>query len=156
VPKLVASAVWRVRPDVVVAVDGRFGEPIDTYVNGSQVWLREDGPEGVMLEWRLHPVPGYRRPGGVGTDEVFSATALALADGGTPPAGLDDLWDGLEAFPAYDDVVDPQALAEAATASLGIPPDAFGLVDHERIASEWEHTSRNVSITARLLAQLIE
>ena len=146
-PKLVASAVWRVRPDVVVAVDGRFGEPIDAYVNGSQVWLREDGPQGVMLEWRLHPVPGYRRPGSIGTDEVFSAAALALAEGGTPPAGLDDLWDGLEAFPAYDDVVDPQALAVAATASLGIPPDAFGLVDHERIAYLSGNTRAGTSLS---------
>jgi hypothetical protein len=156
VPKLVASAVWRVGPDLVVALDGRFGEPIDAYVNGSQVWLREDGPEGVMLEWRLHPVPGYRRPSGTGTYEVFSATALALAQRATPPAALDDVWDGLEAFPAYDDVVDPEALAVATSASLGIPPDAYGLVDHERIASDWEQSSRNVSITARLLAQLIE
>jgi hypothetical protein len=152
----VASAVWRVRPEVVVALDDRFGEPVDAYVNGSQVWLREDGPGGVMLEWRLHPVAGYHRPAGAGTYEVFSATALALATGETPPATLDKLWDGLEAFPAYADIIDPESLAAAAAEAIGIPPDACGLVDHESIASEWEQTHGTVSIAAKLLAQLSE
>ena len=61
-PRLVAAAVWQARPEVIVALDDRFGEPVDAYVNGSQVWLREDGPGGMVLEWRLHPVAGYRRP----------------------------------------------------------------------------------------------
>jgi hypothetical protein len=95
---LVAAAMWRVRPEVVVALDDRFGEPVDAYVNGSQVWLREDGPGGIVLEWRLHPVADYRRPANAGTYEVFSATSLALATGGTPPARLEELWDGLEVF----------------------------------------------------------
>jgi hypothetical protein len=154
VARRIASAVWRARPEVVIALDGRFGEPIDAYVNGSQVWLREDGPGGVTLEWRLHPVAGYRRPARTATYEVFSATALALATDETPPAALDELWDGLEAFPAYADVIDPQSLAVAGADALGIPPDAYGLVDHERIASEWEKTNGTVSISARLFAQL--
>ena len=87
--RLVATAVWRARPPVIVALDDRFGEPLDAYVNGSQVWLRDDGPGGAVLEWRLHPVAGYQRPAGTGVYEVFSATALALATGGTPPAPLE-------------------------------------------------------------------
>jgi hypothetical protein len=151
---LVAASVWRARPEVIVGLDDRFGEPVDAYVNGSQVWLREDGPGGVVLEWRLHPIAGYRRPAGVGTYEVFSAAALALATGGTPPAPLDGLWEGLEVFAAYGDDLEPQPLAAAATAALGIEPDAFGLVDHEAIAEEWERTSGAVSIVADLLRQL--
>jgi hypothetical protein len=152
--RLLATAVWRARPDVVVALDDRFGEPVDAYVNGSQVWLRDDGPGGVVLEWRLHPVAGYQRPPGTGVYEVFSATALALATGGTPPAPLEALWDGLEAFPAYGDEVEPSPLAVAAGQALTIEPDAFGLVDHDAIAETWERSRGAVSIVDDLLRQL--
>src|ERR1700728_3921297 len=100
VARLVPAALWRVRPEVIVALDDRFGEPVDAYVNGAQVWLRDDGPGGITLEWRLHPVAGYRRPPRTGTYEVFAGVALALATGATPPAPLSDLWEGLEVFPA--------------------------------------------------------
>jgi hypothetical protein len=154
VARLVAAAVWRARPDVIVSLDDRFGEPVDAYVNGSQVWLRDDGPGGVTLEWRLHPVARYRRPKATGTYEVFAATALALSTGASPPAPLDELWDGLEAFAAYGDDIEPQPLALAGTVALGIEPDACGLVDHETIAAEWERTSGGVSVVADLLRQL--
>src|SRR5437773_3859540 len=108
-----ASCVWRATPAVIAALDERFGEPVDAYVNGSQVWLREDGPGGVTLEWRLHPVAGYRRPEGVDTYDVFPGTALALATGGRPPAEVTGLWEGLEAFAAYGDEVEPATLAAA-------------------------------------------
>jgi hypothetical protein len=154
VAALVASAVWRARPDVIVALDDRFGEPVDAYVNGSQVWLREDGPAGETLEWRLHPVAGYERPAGVGTYEVFSATALALGTGATPPAPLEALWEGLEVFAAYGDDIEPQPLVAAAVHALGLEPDAFGLVDHDVIADAWERAAGGVSIVALLLGQL--
>jgi hypothetical protein len=153
----VATCVWRARPDLIIALDDRFGEPVDAYVNGSQVWLRDDGPGGVTLEWRLHPVAGYRRPPKVGTYEVFSAASLALATGATPPAPLDALWDGLEVFVAYSadaPAVEPAPLAAAATEALGLAPDASGLVDHGPIGDRWEHSERTVSIIDDLFAQL--
>ena len=58
-----------------------FAASPDTYVNGSQVWLRDDGPAGEALEWRLHPVAGYRRPDGLATEEVFDTVTAALAQG---------------------------------------------------------------------------
>lgn len=152
--RLVPTALWRARPEVVIALDDRFGEPVDAYVNGSQVWLREDGPGGMTLEWRLHPVGGYRRPEGVGTYEVFPATALALATGATPPAPLTQLWEGLEVFPAYGDETEPHPLAAAAAGVLGITPDASGLADHEAIAEAWERSGRAISIVGELFAQL--
>ncbi|MCU4186916.1 hypothetical protein K6U06_21300 [Acidiferrimicrobium sp. IK] len=154
---MVATCVWRATPELIVALDDRFGEPVDAYVNGSQVWLRDDGPGEVTLEWRLHPVAGYRRPPKVGTYEVFSATSLALATGAEPPAPLDQLWDGLEVFVAYGDqapAVEPAPLAAAAAAALGIAPDASGLVDHGPLGDEWERTGGKVSVIAGLLAQL--
>lgn len=152
-PRLTPTCIWRLSPELVVALDDRFGEPVDAYVNGSQVWLRDD-LDGVTVEWRLHPVPGYQRPAGVDTYEVFSATALALATGATPPAPLDRLWDGLEAFPAYGDEVEPAPLAAATTEALGLPPDASGLVDHQSIGDRWERSGRRTSIVDELIAQL--
>ena len=88
---LTPTCVWRATAAVVVALDERFGEPVDAYVNGSQVWLRDDGPGGVALEWRLHPVAGFRRPEGIDTHELFAVTAHAIATGAEPPAPLDAL-----------------------------------------------------------------
>jgi hypothetical protein len=77
----VASCVWLISGELVLALDEHLGEPLDTYVNGSQVWLRDDetlGTSAVGIEWRLHPVAGYRRPAGSTTEEVFAATVYAL------------------------------------------------------------------------------
>lgn len=152
--RLVAAAVWRIRPELVIALDERFGEPLDAYVNGSQVWLRDDGPEGMPFEWRLHPIAGYKRPPGSNTYELFSITALDLAMGRPPPAPPDELWDGLEVFAAYGDEIEPAPLVAAAVSALGLEPDAAGIVDHEAIADEWERSGRETSIIAGLLQQL--
>ena len=153
-PSLTATCVWRTTPELVVALDERFGEPMDAYVNGSQVWLREDGPGAIVIEWRLHPVAGYRRPPTVTTYDVFPTVALAVARGDEPPAPPEALWDGLEAFAAYGDEIEPATLAAAATEALGIAPDASGLADHGRIGEEWERTGGRVSIIHALLDQL--
>jgi hypothetical protein len=150
---LVPSCVWRATPELIVALAERFGVPHDAYVNGSQVWMRGDGPDGVTVQWRLHPVAGYQRPA-VDTYEVFEVVADALAAGTHSPAPLAQLWDGLEAFAAYGDEIEPATLAAACTASLGIAPDAAGLVDHDRIGDRWEHTGGKISIVAALFNEL--
>ena len=48
---LIPTVVWRCTPALVVALADRLGDPVDSYVNGSQVWLRDDGPGGITLEW---------------------------------------------------------------------------------------------------------
>lgn len=153
-PTLTPTCLWRTTPALIVALDDRFGEPVDAYVNGSQVWLRDDGPNETTIEWRLHPVAGFKRPPDVGTYEVFSAVALAVATGATPPAAPEQLWDGLEAFAAYGDEIEPAVLAAMATEALGIAPDAGGLVDHAAVGDEWERTGGAVSIVDGLLRQL--
>lgn len=153
-PRLVPTCVWKASPELLLRLDERFGEPVDTYVNGAQVWLRDDGPNGVAIEWRLHPVAGYRRPPGLETEEVFDVVTAALAAGGAPPVPLDRLWDGLEAFAAYDDEVEPATLAAACAASLGVDPDASGLADHDAVGDEWERSRGATSIVAALLDQL--
>jgi hypothetical protein len=153
---LVPTCVWRLTPDLLTALDDRFGEPVDAYVNGSQVWLRDDGPGGITLEWRLHPVPGFSRPRDVGTYELFEVTVAAVAAGTEPPAPLDALWEGLEAVAAYGEEVEPAPLALAVTEALGIAPDASGLADHARVGDEWERSGGRVSIVEALLSQLGE
>lgn len=151
---LTPTCVWRITPELVVALDERFGEPVDSYLNGSQVWLRDDGPGGIALEWRLHPVPGFRRPPEVDVYALFPVTALALSSSQEPPAPVETLWEGLEAFPAYGEEVEPSPLAVATTEALGLAPDGAGLVDHERIGDEWERTKGRSSIVEALLRQL--
>ena len=153
-PVLTPTCVWRATPELLIALDDRFGEPLDAYVNGSQVWLRDDGPGGIAIEWRLHPVAGYRRPPGVDTYEVFSTTALALAQATEPPAPIEALWDGLEAFAAHGDEVEPAPLAASCTEALGVEPDAHGLADHGAIGDAWERTGGGVSVVHLLLDQL--
>ena len=141
--------------ELAVALDARFGEPDDAYVNGSQVWLRDDGPGEATVEWRLHPVARYQRPDGLVTEEVFSTVALALATGADPPAPPQALWDGLEAFPIDDPTeIEPAVLAVSCTEALGITPDASGMVDHDSIGDAWERSEGDHSIIAALFEQL--
>lgn len=151
---LVPTCVWRATSDLVVALDERFGEPVDAYVNGSQVWLRDDGPGGATIEWRLHPVPGFEKPAGVTTYDLFPSVALAVARGDEPPAPVEALWDGLEAFPAYAAELEPATLAAAAAEVLGVAPEAVGLADHDAVGDEWERSGGRISIVAALLDQL--
>jgi hypothetical protein len=156
----VATAVWTISPTLVLALDAQLGLPVDSYVNGSQTWLVEGEP--VTLEWRLHPVAGYRAPAGVSPYDLWETVAGQLSAHADPHAlrlgdevrPLTGLWDGLECYAAYGDDIEPQQLASAATAHLARPPDRFGLVDHEVIGDEWERTGGAVSIVALLLAQL--
>jgi hypothetical protein len=150
----IAACVWRVSAELLIALDEHFSSPTDAYVNGSQVWLREDGPQGETLEWRLHPVSGYSRPNGMATDDVFDRVVFRLATGQDPVVGYDALWEGLEAFPAYGDDIEPARLAAACSAALGVAPDAFGLVDHDSIGDRWESANGKRSIIADLFEQL--
>ena len=157
-----ATCVWRVEATLVLALDERLGPPVDSYVNGTQTWLTDDGPGEATLEWRLHPVAGYRPPAGVSHYELWEHVVDALSAGTGPDAlelgsehrTLRSLWDGLECFAAYDEEIEPAPIAQAATDALHRAPDATGLVDHDRIGSAWEQAKGTVSITEMLLAEL--
>ena len=155
-----ATTVWTIRNELVLALDDNLGLPVDSYVNGSQTWLTER--DGVTLEWRLHPVAGYRLPKPLSHYDLWDAVTDGLRGGADPHAlslgdetrPLTSLWDGLECFAAHGDDVEPQRLAKLATEVLGLPPDRVGLVDHEQIGDAWEAKHGNVSIVALLLEQL--
>jgi hypothetical protein len=154
--ELVPTALWLASSALIVALDERLGEPIDSYVNGSQVWLRPDGPEGITLEYRLHPIGGYVKPKGMRTDRVLADIAIALATGETPQAEVAELWEGLEVFVAYDDEgpLEAAELARIGATVVGIDATAHGLVDHEGIALRWQHSERKTSIVGELCEQL--
>lgn len=151
--QLTPTCVWTISDELVVALDANLGEPVDTYVNGSQVWFRDPTDE-ITLQLRLHPVAGFRRPPGVEVHDLFSDVALAVAEGREPPAAPAALWDGLEAYPAFGEEVDVDVLAAWATDIVGIGPTASGVVDHGPIGEEWERSEGQTSIISALLAQL--
>ncbi len=164
-PDLVATTLWTITPALVTALDAHLDAPVDSYVNGSQVWLTAGGPGDVTLEWRLHPVAGYRTPRGLSHYDVWEAVvdALDVADPATAADAialgeetrpLTALWEGLECYCAHGDDLEPQPLARAVTAALGIEPDYFGLVDHEVVGAEFERTGGAVSLVALLVDQL--
>ncbi|MEX2254893.1 MAG: hypothetical protein WEC34_05600 [Acidimicrobiia bacterium] len=161
---LVPTVVWRATPAIVVALDERLGPPVDGYVNGTQTWLSDHGPGASTLEWRLHPVAGFRAPDGSGPYDLWDEVVGALAAGadhealalGNERRAISSLWDGLECFPAYGDEIEPATLAMAATEALGIPPDAAGLVDHDRIGAAWEDSEGRVSLTQMLFDELAD
>jgi hypothetical protein len=157
-----ATCVWRVDADVVQRLDEHLGPPVDSYVNGSQTWITENGPGGIGLEWRLHPVAGYRLPRDLSHYDLWEQIVASLSAGVDPDAltlgaearTLRSIWDGLECYAAYGDDVEPAPLARAATDALGRAPDATGLVDHDEIGSAWEHARGATSIVEMVFAQL--
>ena len=159
---LTATCVWHVDGALVLALDAMLGPPVDSYVNGSQTWLTEDDPAGVTLEWRLHPVAGFRAPKELSHYDLWEEVVGALSGGagpddlplGTTRRALATLWDGLECFAAYGDEIEPAPLASVATAALGRAPDATGLVDHDRVGAAWERAQGRASIAAMLFDEL--
>jgi hypothetical protein len=165
---LVPTAVWRISPELVLALDEHLGPPVDSYVNGSQTWLVGDvGDEdaddsAMMLEFRLHPVSGYRPAAGCSHYDIWESVVTQLTQGvdaqalhlGNEPRPLTGLWDGLEAFPAYGDEIEPAQLASLVTAALALAPDRTGLVDHQAIGDAWERANGKISIVGLLIDQL--
>ncbi len=157
-----ATCIWRVDPELVLALDERLGPPVDSYVNGSQTWITDDGPGGISLEWRLHPVAGYRLARDLSHYDLWEQVVAGLSAGVDPDAltvgsearTLRSLWDGLECFAAYGDDLEPAPLAQAATAALGRAPDAAGLVDHDEIGAAWEQAKGATSLVEMVFAQL--
>jgi hypothetical protein len=164
----VATTVWTISPELILALDEQLGIPVDSYVNGSQTWLTAaaragaaSDDDGIELEWRLHPVAGYVAPKPLSHYDVWEQVVHALSAGEDPHAlklgdetrPLTSLWDGLECYAPYDDL-EPVALSSLASEALGRVPDRAGLVDHDAIGDAWERAGGGVSLVALLLEQL--
>ena len=159
---LSATCVWTLDAALVLALDAELGPPVDSYLNGTQTWLTENGPGGIALEWRLHPVAEYRAPEQLSHYDLWEQVVAGLSSGvdadelplGMEHRALGSLWDGLECFAAYGDDIEPAPLAAGAGDTLGRAPDASGLVDHYRIGTAWEQSRGALSIVTMLLDEL--
>lgn len=157
-----ASAIWRADPTLVLALDEHLGPPVDSYVNGSQVWLVDAGPGGETLEFRLHPVAAFAPVPGVSHHDLWEEVVAAISRGDATDSlrladharSLAALWDGLEVFEAYDAGLEPAVIGGCAGRLIGRPADRVGLVDHTTIGGEWDRSGRTVSLFALLDAQL--
>ena len=155
---LAATALWDVTPALLLKLDATFGAPIDSYLNGSQVWLTADGPNEIMLEWRIHPVGGFQQPVGVSHYDVWETVIAAYSDDperttitfGTESRSLDSLWTGMECFAAYGDPLSTHDLIVCATNVLAFAPNMSGLVNHEQLGEQWFRSNRSLD-----LAQLV-
>ncbi|WCO67814.1 hypothetical protein PO878_03635 [Iamia majanohamensis] len=152
--ELIATCVWSASPDLLVAVHDHLGPPAHAYDNGSQAWLRDDGPDGVPVEWRLHPRPDLARPGRLSGYHLFPAVAGALARGEDPALDPTTVWCGLEAVPAFDDDVEPDTLAAHLGTILGWDPDAWGPLDRDELARRWERSHGDLDVVAWAVAHL--
>lgn len=150
--KLDPCAVWAFSPQLLLALQDNLGDPLDSYVNGSQVWFTDEGE--VTLEWRLHPAAGYQRPPGMATTAVFPSIVMAVANEVQPPLDPVKVWGGLELFIAFEGDFEPAELAAIGERKLTMPPDAFGFVDHRKAGDAWENSRGAVSLIDLLLAQL--
>lgn len=155
-PLLSTVAVWRCTHDLLRALDSQLGEPTDTYVNGAQVWLRDDGPREITLEWRLHPAGRFQRPSATSTNNVFRRMVRSLhTDDDTNMLGDPlRLWGGLEVFSAYDQEVTADELRACCVELLGLEPDVVGTVDHDLIGDAWERSAGAFDIISALMTQL--
>ena len=158
-----ATCIWRVDADLVLALDERLGPPVDSYLNGSQTWITDDGPAA-----RSASSGGSTRSPGTACRAICRTTTCGSRSSarcpsapirtrstlGSEPRTLRSLWDGLECFAAYGDDLEPAPLAQAATDALGRAPDAAGLVDHDAIGTAWEHARGATSIVEMVFAEL--
>lgn len=161
------SCVYRVDAELIERLDRCLGPPLDSYVRGWQVWLEAHGPGGATLEWRLHPPAGFAMAKGVNPHDLFDAVLQALSDEDAPDAAplqlgqeqrrLAAVWEVLEVYPTFGDLVEPEELAEITTAVLeGRAPDAAGWVDHDRLGDLWKGRKGDFSVGAALLETLEE
>jgi hypothetical protein len=159
------TCAFRIDAALVELLDARLGPPLDSYVRGWQVWLEDNGPAGVRLEWRLHPPAGFRMPRKVNPHDLFDVVLQGIADCEDPdadafPAGeeqrsLPQIWEALEVFPAFDDEVAVGELVAAVTEVLGgRVPDVAGRVDHGRLGDLWKGAKGAFSVAAVLLGEL--
>lgn len=142
---LVALYSINKHPDLLKHLNDTFGEPVDSYWNGSHTWFTEE--DDLLVEWRMHPVTGFVTPEASRPEELFT---MAIEDEVDPL----HYWEGLEVFPVDEHTYDETTFSQYCEEKLGIAPDLCGLVDHETIGNAYERTQGKVSIVQMLLDQL--
>lgn len=158
-------AIFEVDAELLLALEGAFGPPIDSYLMGWQVWLVEvdadDAPEDLELEYRLHPPAGFTQPAGTAEEpfshhDLWDEVMVQVGEGrtelelGAETRDLQAVWTLLEVYPAFGDDVTPAQVRAWAEAALGRSATASGEVDHERLGGEWKRRGHALDLPAAL------
>lgn len=154
------TCLFRVDRELIEALDGRFGPPLDSYVMGWQVWLEPAGDEDVVLEYRLHPPAGFSLPEDLHPEDLWDRVTGAIVREEDPPIlggeprRLEEIWVLLEAYPAFGDPVEPEQVRAWAEEALGRPALVAGYVDHRRLGKRWERRPGRFDLPGALLEEL--
>ncbi len=159
------TCVFAVDEGLIVALEAVYGPPIDSYLNGWQVWVEPVGPPGadgepIELEHKLHTPEGFTQPDGLSHHDLWDEVVQQVADGarilelGTDRRRLHEVWTLLEVYPAFGAPISAEALRTAAEAALGRPALAAGTVDHAGLGARWKRTKGRFDLPGALLEQL--
>jgi hypothetical protein len=159
------TCVFAVDRALVLALEAAYGPPIDSYLNGWQVWLepcelRDVDGEPIELEHRLHPPAGFEQPAGLSHHDLWDEVVTQLADGaetlhlGEEERTLDEVWRLLEVYPAFGDELRPAEIREQVEAAVGRTALADGYVDHIRLGSRWKRTKGRFDLAGAILEEL--
>ncbi len=157
--------VFAADADLVLALEAAYGPPIDSYLNGWQVWLEPSGlrdadDEPIEFEHRLHPPAGFEQPAGLSHHDLWDEVVTQLADGaevlelGAEQRRLEEVWRLLEVYPAFGHELRPDQVRSEVEAALGRPALGAGHVDHGRLGSRWKRTSGRFDLAGALLDEL--
>jgi hypothetical protein len=159
------TCVFPVDADLIRALEAALGPPIDSYLNGWQVWIEPSdltGADGepVELEFRLHPPTGFEQPGGLSHHDLWDRVVEQLSEDAAPlrlgeeERALRDVWVILEVYPAFGEPVSVDDLRRSAEQILGTPALASGRVDHGRLGARWKRSKGRFDLVGALLDDL--
>ncbi|MGH3440778.1 MAG: hypothetical protein ACRDUY_01785 [Nitriliruptorales bacterium] len=155
------TCVFGCDAELVLQLERELGPPIDSYLNGWQVWVQPApaAPE-VELEWRLHPPHGFSQPRGLDHHDLWDTVVEQLVAGadvlrlGEEERRLDEVWFLLEVYAPFGDELLPDELRAVVEEALDRPATAAGEVDHRTLGARWKRTKRDFDLPGALLAQL--
>lgn len=160
------TCVFAVDIELIEALEAVLGPPIDSYLNGWQVWIEpletlgRSPEDDVQLEYRLHPPAGFTQPRGLSHHDLWDTVVEQIAEGrdrfvvGDEQRSLAELWVLLEVYPGFGEELSPSVLRGAVERVLGRPALACGAVDHARLGNLWKRTKGDVDLPGALLDEL--
>ncbi|MBW3577794.1 MAG: hypothetical protein KY462_08675 [Actinobacteria bacterium] len=158
------TCVFDVDADLLRALEAALGPPIDSYLNGWQVWLEPaqlpGHAEPVELEYRLHPPHGFSQPAGLSHHDLWDTVIQQVTEDavdvevGRETRRLHQLWVLLEVYPTYREPVTAEHLRAAVEEVLGRSSLAAGYVDHDALGARWKRTKGGFDLPGAIRAEL--
>jgi hypothetical protein len=136
--------------DICTKLYSIFGEPVDSYWNGSNTWFDEPSDfVDISIEWRLHPISGFEMPKACRPEELFTLMVENKVD-------LTHYIEGLEVFPTDENDISIEKFSDYIFQKIGLEPDYIGYVDHDIIGNQFEQSNGDTSIIQCLKEQLLK